>query len=212
MRIHHVSPLFLALTLAGCDAADNGSSTMRESIEDALDEANITLAEAVSTAVAEAGGVAIDAELDVENQTTVFDVEIYVDGGLTRVAIDVGDGTVVRVRASSSGNDDDNAANAAFATGVDWAALIAAAEAEVGGIAFELKADDGELEVEVLAPDGIFEIELAVDGTILKVDVSDDGDDDGLDDDDDDGSDDDDGGSDDDGDDDSDDDGNSGSN
>ncbi len=223
MRTHHVAPLFLVLSMFGCDAVDGSSSTMRQQIGDALEQADIPLAQAVSTAVGEAGGgVAIDAELDIENQRTVFDVEVYVDGGLVRVAVDAEDGSIVRSRASSSGNDEDNAANAEFATGVDWSALIAAAEAEVGGTAFELKADDGELEVEVFADDGIFEVELAADGTVLKVDADDDddhldGDDDELDDDDDDhhgGDDDDDDDIDDDDsdDDDSDDDGNSGSN
>jgi uncharacterized membrane protein YkoI len=210
MRIQTIAPLFVAISLLGCDLGSSSDTTMREKIADALARADISLAQAVSTAVAETGGVAIDAELDVENQTPVFDVEVFVDGGLREVDVDIEDGSVVRNRASSSGNEEDNAANAQFATGVDWSVLIAAAEAEVGGTAFEIKADDGELEVEVLAGDTVFEVELAADGSILKVEQSDDDgvddDDDGDEDedddhhggDDDDGSDDDDGGSDDD--------------
>jgi hypothetical protein len=212
MTLRHISPLFLAVSLLGCDLGSSDTATMRDSIADALEQANIPLGQAVATAVAETGGVAIDAELEVEHATPVFEVETYLDGGLMRVDIDIEDGSVIRTRASNSGNEDDNAANAELAAGVDWALLIGAAEAEVGGEAFEIKADDGELEVEVLAADGIFEVELAADGSILKVEASDD---DGVEDEDDDddhhGGDDDDDGDDDgdDGDDDSDD-GNSG--
>ncbi|HWB76022.1 MAG TPA: PepSY domain-containing protein [Nannocystaceae bacterium] len=175
----------LALSLTACD--QQAGPTPTERIGMAIDEADISLAEAIAAAQAESGGVAIDAELEPEHGIDVYRVELMSDAGQRRVDISPEDASVLRSRDASSGNDEENAAAAALATGVDWAMLIAAAEAEVSGIAFEIEADgsEGVFDVELLADGVVWELELSADGTVLKSEQDDQFDDHGGDDDDD---------------------------
>lgn len=166
----------LVLLTAACDSAASDQS-LREKVAAGLADATIPLAEAIATAQTEGAGVAIEAELEVEHGAPTYRIEVIGDAGQSRIDIDPQSGAVLRNEASSSGNDDDNAANAAFATGADWAALIAAAEAHVGGDAFEIEADDGVFEAKVLVDAIVYEIDLSAAGEVVKSEVSDDWDD-----------------------------------
>ncbi|MBL8941684.1 MAG: PepSY domain-containing protein [Myxococcales bacterium] len=166
----------LALLAAACDTAAD-SQSLREQVAAGLADATIPLAEAIATAQTEGAGVAIDAELEVEHGAPTYRIEVIGDAGEVRIDIDPQSGAVLRNEASSSGNTEDNAANAAFAAGADWAGLIAAAEAHVEGDAFEIEADDGVFEVKVLVDAVVYEIDLSAAGEVVKSEVSDDWDD-----------------------------------
>lgn len=173
-----VRPFAAALVLlaAACDNTSD-SQSLREKIAAGLEEATIPLAEAIATAQTEAPGVAIEAKLEVEYGAPTYRIEVIGDAGQARIDIDPQSGAVLRNEASSSGNTDDNAANAAFAAGADWAALVAAAEAHVGGAAFEIEADDGVFETKVLVDAVVYEVDLSAAGEVVKSEVSDDWDD-----------------------------------
>jgi Peptidase propeptide and YPEB domain len=167
---HLLSVAFLAVA---CDGAAE-PQTLREKIAAGLADAAIPLADAIATAQTEASGVAVEAKLEVEDGAPTYRIEVVGDAGQSRVEIDPTSGTITRNRPSSSGNVEDNAANAAFAAGADWAALIAAAEAHVGGEAFEIEADDGVFEAKVLVDLVVYELDLSAAGEIVKSEVSDD--------------------------------------
>jgi uncharacterized membrane protein YkoI len=182
---------FLALSITACD--QQAAPTPTERIGMAIDEANVSLAEAIAAAQTEASAVAIEAKLEPEHGSDVYRVELMGDAGRRRVEISPEDASVVRSRESSSGNEAENAAAATLAAGVDWAMLIATAEAQVSGVAFEIEADgrDGVFDVEVLADGVVWELELSADGTVVKSEHDDDFDDNGGDGDDDEAEDDD---------------------
>ena len=187
-------PVLLSLLpfATACDMAESGS--LRDSLIEQVDAADITLAEAVEAAQAAApGAVVLEAELDFDSTPVAYDVELLDGEQLREIDVSPTDGSVLRDRSESLDADDLAEAQAAASlasAAASWTAIIEAAEAEAGGIAFELEADgdDGVLEVELLVDGVIWEVELLADGTITKSEVSDDqleGDDDASGDDDD---------------------------
>ncbi len=174
-------PLSLSLlSLApACDTSLEDSS-LRDLLQDEVDGADVSLAEAIGAAQAAApGAVVIDAELDVDSNPVSYDIELL-DGDVMReIDISPTDGSVVRDRTESLDADDlvEAQADADLAAGASsWAEIIATAEAEAGGVAFEAEADadDGVLQVELLVDGVIWEVELSADGTVTKSEVSDD--------------------------------------
>ncbi|MBK8239713.1 MAG: PepSY domain-containing protein [Deltaproteobacteria bacterium] len=161
-------------TLAACDAASDDTTALREKFAAEIESSSVALTDAIATAEAASGGVAVEAKLELEHGAFVYRVEVVADAGQRRIEISSDSGEIVRDRASSSGNADEAAANAELATGADWAALAAAAEAHVGGEVFELEADDGVFEAKVMVDTTVMELELAADGTVLKSQEDDD--------------------------------------
>jgi uncharacterized membrane protein YkoI len=189
-NILRVLSLSLFATLGACDTGDDSAQALRDKLIQGLDQAAVPLATAIATAETEGAGVAIEAELEVEYGALVYRVDVIGNGNETRIDIDPESGAVVRSKAEGSADDDD-LQDAALATGADWAALIATAEAHVGGEAFEIEVegDDGAaFEVKVLADNTIWEVYLSGAGAVVKSERGDDydGDDDGGYDDDDD--------------------------
>lgn len=161
-------------TLAACDAATDDATALREKFAAEIESSSVALTDAIATAESTSGGIAVEAKLELEHGVFVYRVEVVADAGQRRIEISSESGEIVRDRASSSGNDDENAANAELAAGADWAALAAAAEAHVGGEIFELEADDGVFEAKVMVDTTVMELELAADGTVLKSQEDDD--------------------------------------
>jgi len=178
--IRLVSPTLLSLLpfIAACDAAQN--STLRDALIEEVDAADITLADAIEAARAAApGAVVLEAELDFDSTPVAYDVELLDGEQLREIDISPADGSVLRDRADSLDADDLAEARTAASLASEATrsvAIIQAAEANTGGIAFEVEADgdDGVLEVELLVDGVIWEVELLADGTIAKSEVSDD--------------------------------------
>ena len=177
-----------ALSLVALPACDQGSTdtSFRENIDVALSEASLSLTEAIDLAQAEhPKATVVEAALDFEHESLVYDVELYADGVEYEVYVSAADGSIVRDRQDSVDGKDMAELQAAadlVTASSGWAATIATAEGETSGTAFEVEADgdDGVLEVESLSDAGIHEVELQSDGTVVKSELSDD--DDGFDD------------------------------
>lgn len=178
------------LLAVGCDTADDDSATR---VREVVTGAEVSLVQAIDAAVAAVpAGVVIEAELEVEAATPIYEVRMLADDTLTKIHVDPATGEVLR---SEVDDDADDVAEAVAAAGVlqtatlDAAAAIAIAEEQrPGSVAFEFEVKDGQLEVEVVDDEGLFEIRInPADGSVSEVDASDDdhggGDDDGDDDD-----------------------------
>lgn len=105
----------VALGLAGGAAAfaKSGGDTENNALAD-LAKAKITLTQAISAAEAQAGGKAIQAELDGENGTTVYKVEVVsADSKVHDVTVDVTDGKVLssKLDQADRGGENGNEAN-----------------------------------------------------------------------------------------------------
>ncbi len=189
--------LFVLSTLllaGGCDTADDDSATR---VREVVTGAEVSLVQAIDAAVAAVpAGVVIEAELEVEAATPIYEVRMLADDTLTKIHVDPATGEVLR---SEVDDDADDVAEAVAAAGVlqtaalDAAAVIAIApDQRPRGGAFGVEVKDGQLEVEVVDDEGLFEIRInPADGSVSEVDASDDdhggGDDDGDDGDDGDG-------------------------
>jgi uncharacterized membrane protein YkoI len=189
MRLIIALPALTALTLlAGCDLG-NDTQSLRDKLGVELADADISLTEAIEIAENEVpGAIVLEAKLDVHRTVTTYDVELLLDGVVHEVDVAPSDGAVLRNRARGLDADDRAEAESAAAlvtASAGWAELVAKAEAERAGVAFDVEADgdDGVLEVDLLEDDRIWEIELRSDGTIVKSEPSDDDRDDGSDDD-----------------------------
>ncbi len=170
-------------TLGACDTGNDSAQVLRDKLVQGLDQATVPLAAAIATAEAEGAGVAIEAELEVEYGALVYSIDVIGNGTETSIDIDPQSGAVVRSEAEGSTDADDLQA-ATFATGADWAGLIATAEAHVGGDAFEIEVDGedgGIFEVKVLVGNSTWEVYLSASGAVVKSERDDDydGDDDG---------------------------------
>ncbi len=175
-------PLFIltsTLAVAGCDPAPGDGQSVRERIGNELGDVEITLAEAIAIAEGAApGGVVLEAELDVHDKATTYNIELLEGNAEREIDVSPQDGSIVRDRLRALDGDDLAEAEAAAAlvsASVGWAEILARAESEVGGVAFEVEADDdGVLEVELLVGDEIWETEHAADGSLTKSEKSDD--------------------------------------
>lgn len=172
-----LSVISALLLSTGCSLSiDTGTSKIRELVTDA----EVSLAKAIdAAALTVPGGAVIEAGLEVEATTPVYEVRMFADGSLTKVHVDPDTGAVVR---SEIDTDDEDVAEAQLAAGLlqgatlDAAAAIAVAEQfRPGSTAFEVEVEDGLLEVEVVDAGGLFEIYIdPADGSVIASEISDD--------------------------------------
>jgi uncharacterized membrane protein YkoI len=164
------------LLAAGCDAPDDSATRVRNTVADA----EVTLVQAIDAAVlATPGAVVVEAELEVEATTPVYEVRVLADANLTKILVDPASGAVLRSEVDGDAKDlaEATAAAAVVQTAaIGPAAAIALAEDQrPGSQAFELEVKDGMVEVEVVDDDGLFEIHIdPADGSVVRVDASDD--------------------------------------
>lgn len=179
MRNTALTSLILLVLTPACDPGDDAQS-LRQQLEFELSEAEVSLAEAIAAAEAAVpGATVIEADFDLEDGQAVYDIELYLDGVEHEVHVSPTDASIVEIEQEALDAGDATEAEAAAAlvlASPGWAALIAAAEAEVGGIAFEAEADgeDGLFEVELLAADAIWEVELDGAGAVVDSEIEDD--------------------------------------
>jgi uncharacterized membrane protein YkoI len=74
----------------------------------AIEQAGISLGEAIAAAEQEIGGKASRAEFEVDDGHATFEVEVVKDGEATDVTVDARDGKVIQARADSIDSADDH--------------------------------------------------------------------------------------------------------
>lgn len=174
------------LAAGGCDDDDNTNAPtqppgqgqggglsepeeVREEISGVVSGGELDLVGAIEAAEADAGGTATEMQISVRRDGSVFyDGDVIAGDTVHDVELDID--TMDLTRSTTEPADGGDAADAALAQDADWAALIAAAEAEVGGDAFEIEADgsNGTFEVEVLVDSVVWEVLLNPDATIVR--------------------------------------------
>lgn len=151
---------------------------VREEISSIVSGGNVDLPGAIAAAEASAGGTAIEIQVSVRNDGGVFyEADVVADNMVDDVELDID--TMNVLRSTSEPSDASDAADAALAQSADWAALIAAAESEVGGVAFEIEADGGTntFEAEVLVGDAVvWDVVLNPDASVVRATRDDAGD------------------------------------
>lgn len=74
----------------------------------AIEQAGISLGEAIAAAEKETGGRASRAELEVDDGQFAFGVEVVKGGEVTDVTVDARDGRVIQARADTADREDDH--------------------------------------------------------------------------------------------------------
>ena len=74
----------------------------------AIEQAHISLGDAIAAAEQEIGGKASRAEFEVDDGHAIFEVEVVKDGGATDVTVDARDGKVIQARADAIDSADDH--------------------------------------------------------------------------------------------------------
>jgi uncharacterized membrane protein YkoI len=168
----------LLAALPGC-GSDEGSERGRR-YREALDQAELSLADSVAVAEGEtAGGVGVRAVLLLEAQP-VYLAAAAETSSLTDVRIDIVTGEALLTQSIAGSVESCGGA-------VSLAAAIASAEAEVGGNAVAIEPDDDGFcnrEVKVVAGEVVWEVKVAPDGSVIEVEEDDEAEDDEADDDD----------------------------
>jgi uncharacterized membrane protein YkoI len=191
-RLHHrrlpaggsLAAVLVAIAPGCSDSNDSGTPTstppgqgglsepeeVREEISSVVSGGNVDLVGAIEAAEARAEGTAIEMQVSVRRDGGVFyDADVVAQDTVHDVELDID--TMDVLRSTTEPGDASDAADAALAQDADWAALIAAAEAEVGGNAFEIEADGSTstFEVEVLVDNSVvWEVVLNPDATIVR--------------------------------------------
>jgi len=164
------------LTLGACDSGEDTAS-LRSLTAAALENSDLSLLHAIEAAeAARPGAVVVAAEVELEDEgQSHYEVELYVDSVAQELELDPDTGEVLDAESEEGPEDEPSESEVAASNSVGWAALIAAAEAEVGGVAFEAQTEGGDdrFEIEVLTDEGIWEVELSSDGTVLEVELED---------------------------------------
>ncbi len=165
------------LALPACDSGDDNAS-LRSLTADAIENADLSLVDAIEAAeAASPGAVVVSAEIELEDDgESYYEVELYVDGVEQELELDPNTGEVLDSESEEGPEDEPSEDEVTAAGSVGWAALIATAEAEVGGVAFEAETEGGDdrFEIEVLTEEGVWEVELSSDGTVIEVELEDD--------------------------------------
>jgi hypothetical protein len=174
MNLRHCLTILPFLALGACDSGEDNAS-LRSLTADAMENADLSLLDAIEAAeAAYPGAVVTSAEIEFEEDgQAYYEIELYVDSVAHELELDPNSGDVIEAEIEGEPDPDEDETTAAGSVG--WAALIAAAEAEVGGVAFEAETEGGDdrFEIEVLADDGIWEVELSSDGTVIEVELED---------------------------------------
>jgi uncharacterized membrane protein YkoI len=174
------SLVFVVLALSACDTGPADSSSLREQVGVAIDDAGLSLTDAIAIAAADQPqATVVRAHLEIEHAVPVYDVELYADGVEYDLDVATDDGTIVDRKQDALDAKDAAQLRAAadlVSASAGWSDLIAAAESESGGSVFEVEADgdDGVLDFEALSDAGIYELEMRPDGTVTKSELSDD--------------------------------------
>lgn len=74
----------------------------------AIEQAHVSLGEAIAAAEQEIGGKASRAEFEVDDGHVIFDVEVVKGGEVHDVAVDGRDGRVLQARADAADSEDDH--------------------------------------------------------------------------------------------------------
>jgi uncharacterized membrane protein YkoI len=163
--------------------ADEDEAKEHANARIALGKAKLTMEQAVAAALKEVpGGKAVEAELELEGDDVVFEVEIVSGRKHMEVKLDAISGKVKEVeeegkegKKDEDEDEDEQAETDAAMAKVTLSQAIAAALKQVpGGKAFEAEAEreDGKLifEIELLSGDKAMEVEVdAMTGKILEV-------------------------------------------
>ena len=176
-------------------AQDSGPSTLGGGDDDSITQSNVSLSEqdAVDIATAEANGTVGEVELESENGTPVYEVELVTaNGGETEVAVHADDGTVLEVETEDEENeteaeemedeenemeDEESIAPGNVSLSEQEAIDIATAEANGTVEEVELESEHGTpvYEVELVGANSA-ETEVTVhadDGTVLDIETED---------------------------------------
>ena len=158
----------LAVVLASTACADDDA----EEVADVAEEHDIDLAQAILQAEEQAGGVAIEAEVDDRRDFgPIYEVDVVVGDLVHEVILDID--TLAVLRQTTESADDDDLADAGLAATADWVNLVTEAERAANGVAFamEVDADDGTIDFDVLVDrDTVREVVLRPDGTLVSAD------------------------------------------
>jgi uncharacterized membrane protein YkoI len=195
-KVYQVS--LLAVGLAACGGLIQPEPAREVVLRAALDEAEVSLPEALGCAGAAEGDI-VGAELEVEDGKATYLVEVETAGGTVQVEIDPATCQVLGVEdAEDDENGDEDGEgehegrggheDAAPCTGAQLSldrGISAAEGAVAGGRAVTAENDGCGVTVEVLADDGIYEVTVSADGTVKKIEAPEKEDDDEEEDDDD---------------------------
>lgn len=146
-----------------------GADVSLQQLAEVVDDASVDLSRAIAAAEAATRGTAIEAKVALRGDSdAVYEVEVLADERIHELVLDL-DSLAVQSREDDVGDAEDSV-DADLAARADWAALVAAAEAETGGDAFEIEADgeNGSFEVEVLADGGVWDVVVNPDGSIQR--------------------------------------------
>ena len=159
-------------------AQDSGLPMMGEN-EESISPDNVDLSEedVIGIATAEADGTVEEVELESEDGTPAYEVELVsADGSETEVAVHANDGTVLGTE-SETETEDEHVAPGKVSLSEEDAVGIATAEANGTVEEVELESEDGTpaYEVELVSPGGS-ETEVTVhanNGTVLEFETED---------------------------------------
>lgn len=168
-------PILPLLALGACDS-EPAPSPMVDRLALAIEDADLTLLDAIEAAeAARPGAVVVSAEIELDHEGDRYEIDLYVERVLHELDLDPDTGDVLASEAED-GPEDEIEAEQTASKSVGWPALIAAAEAEVGGTAFEAETEGGDdrFEIEVLTDEGVWEVELDINATVLGVELEDD--------------------------------------
>jgi hypothetical protein len=160
------SAVVLALASLATGCTDNSDYERR--LRDALDRADLGLADSVTVAESEIPtSETVRATLRVAS-TPVFTVDAFGSGAMHRVDVDPIGGAVLAIQ--------DSGAAAAECESIPMTEILAIAEAEVGGEAVSAEPDDDgacNLEVQVLVGLELWEVKVGPEGAVIETEISD---------------------------------------
>ena len=190
MKTETLALVFLALGLCSAPAwADEDEAKEHANAKIALGKAKLTMEQAVAAALKRLpDGKAVEAELELEGDDVVFEVEVVTGGKHMEVKLDAISGKIKAVEeegkaddkdendGEDEGDEDEQAeTDIAAKAKITLSQAIATALKQVpGGKAFEAESerDDDKLifEIELLAGDKVMEVEIdAMTGKVLEV-------------------------------------------
>jgi uncharacterized membrane protein YkoI len=172
---HQILPLTVSMgALAiGCSSTTVvDDPDLRPRLRDAVEDASISLSQAIDIAEGEASGVPTRAELEVHLIGESYKVDLVDLAGnqKTEVEIDPESAEVEEVDTESADDDDLERAEIVAESAVTLKEAVDKAERAAGGQAYnvEVEVDDGVFNVQVLAPDDIVDVRVSTeDGTVL---------------------------------------------
>jgi uncharacterized membrane protein YkoI len=207
MRTLQSFTLGLPALLLACGTAGTPDSSAdtdaRQLLQRQLASAQITLEQAIDIAVAaHPGSVALEADLEGDDDTVLFEVELLLGAEVLEVEIDALTGEIVAVEVEDADDeadgeeeddeeeedddddevggdaeeDDDDLLDCSGSISAEEATAIAEAATSATAVEVEIE-DDCEIEVTLEGANGFVEVELAADGTVLEIEEDEDAED-----------------------------------